>query len=347
MGGDGSAVADALPVPALQRPEAAKSNEKCTAPILPGQISKMDLNLIKCFVAVASEGNLTRASERLHLSQPALSLQLKKLNEQLGLTLFKRTPRGMRLTAHGEQLLPAAERALAAVGDLCGMATGLVGQVAGRLRIGTIVDPEFIRLGPFLKRLAERYPALTTELAHGMSGQVREAVAANELDIAWTLGLPTMADVDRRFHVASLATFAYRVVAPPGWGDRVRGKGWKELARLPWIGTPPASVHHRLLDPIFRAVGTAPRIVARVDLEPSMLDLVRSGIGLTLARDSIALRAAHADGIAVADAVEVPAELGVLCRRERRDERIVAAALDVVLAVWDLGGRGATETGIE
>jgi DNA-binding transcriptional LysR family regulator len=294
----------------------------------------MDFNLIRTFVTLAREGNLTRTAQRLHLTQPALSLQLKKLHEQLGLLLFERTPRGMRLTRAGEQLLPAAQRALDAATELDSLAAGIGGQVGGRLRIGTIVDPEFLRLGPFLKRLVEHHPGLSTDLAHGMSGAVRRDVAANRLDVAYTLGPPGMGDVDPAFEVLPLTGFDYRVIAPPGWQERVRGKDWKDLARLPWIGTPPDSVHHRLLENVFRKAGASPRIVAQVDLEPSMLDLVKSGVGLSLARDSIALRAAHASGIAVADRVEVPAELGFLCLRARRNEPAIAAAFSVISAVW-------------
>jgi len=294
----------------------------------------MDFNLIRSFVTLAREGNLTRTAQRLHLSQPALSLQLKKLHEQLGLVLFERTPRGMRLTRAGEQLLPAAQRALEASSELVSLARGISGQVGGRLRIGTIVDPEFLRLGPFLKRLVEHHPGLSTDLAHGMSGAVRRDVAEGRLDVAYTLGGPGMRDVDSGFEVLTLTGFSYRVIAPPGWHERVRGKDWKTLARLPWIGTPADSVHHRLLAGIFQAAGATPRIVAQVDLEPSMLDLVKSGVGLSLARDSIALRAAHASGIAVADRVEVPAELGFLCLRARRNEPAIAAAFGVIGAVW-------------
>lgn len=294
----------------------------------------MDFNLIRTFVTLAREGNLTRTAQRLHLTQPALSLQLKKLHEQLGLVLFERTPRGMRLTRAGEQLLPAAQRALEASSELVSLATGISGQVGGRLRIGTIVDPEFLRLGPFLRRLVEHHPGLSTDLAHGMSGAVRREVAARHLDVAYTLGLPGLVDVDAGFEVLALTGFSYRVIAPPGWQERVRGKDWKELARLPWIGTPTDSVHHRLLAGIFREAGLSPRIVAQVDLEPSMLDLVKSGVGLSLARDSIALRAAHAGGIVIADRVEVPAELGFLCLRERRNEPAIAAAFSVIGSVW-------------
>jgi DNA-binding transcriptional LysR family regulator len=294
----------------------------------------MDITLLKAFVTVAREGNLTRAAERLFVTQPALSLQVKRLQEGLELVLFERTPRGMRLTEAGQRLLPVAEKALAGVAEFRAAAAGLKDTVSGRLRLGTIVDPEFLRLGAFLSVLAERHPALSFELTHGMSGTVARQVEQGELDVSYTLGPPGFPDLAGRFHVAGLTDFSYRVVAPPGWAGQVRGKGWRELAALPWIETPPDSVHHRLLDTVFAAEGVRPHVVARVDLEPSMLDLVRSGVALALARDSVALRAAHAEGVVIADSVSVAAELGLICRADRRTEAPIAAAMEVIEHVW-------------
>lgn len=294
----------------------------------------IDYVLLRAFVTAAREGNLTRAAERLFLTQPALSLQLRKLQEALGLVLYERTPRGVRLTEAGRKLLPAAERALAAVAEFRAAASGLKGSVSGRLRLGTIVDPEFLRLGAFLGLLAERHPGLAFELTHGMSGAVLRQVEDGHLDVAYTLGTPGLPELRARFRVETLTAFTYRVVAPPGWAGQVRGKGWRELAALPWIGTPPESVHHRLLSQAFAAAGVTPKIVARVDLEPSMMDLVRSGVALALARDSLALRAAHAEGVVIADAVAVQAELGFVCRADRAAEPPIAAAFEVIREIW-------------
>jgi DNA-binding transcriptional LysR family regulator len=294
----------------------------------------MDHAALRAFVTVAREGNLTRAAERLFVTQPALSLQIKKLQGELDLVLFERTPRGMRLTDAGRKLLPAAERALAAVAEVGAAASSLKGMVAGRLCLGTIVDPEFLRLGALLGLLAERHPGLAFELHHGMSGAVAREVELGTLDVAYTLGFPGLPELAERFCALSLTRFTYRVVAPPGWSGEVRGRGWRALAALPWIGTPPESVHHRLLERVFAAAGVQPNVVARVDLEPSMLDLVKSGVALALARDSLALRAAHAEGVVVADAVAVEAELGFICRRDRRAEPPIAAAMSAIAEVW-------------
>ena len=91
----------------------------------------MELYQIRAFVAVAELGHLTRAAERLHVSQPALSGQIKALESILELKLFERAPSGMVLTAAGRQLLPLALEALASADEFRHAATRLSGQVAG------------------------------------------------------------------------------------------------------------------------------------------------------------------------------------------------------------------------
>lgn len=289
----------------------------------------MDLTQIRAFVTVAREGNLTRAAERLHLTQPAVSLQIKALQASLDLQLFARTPSGMALTDDGAKLLPFAERVMESVAEFRQGAAGLHSTLSGTLSIGTILDPEFIRLGPFLKRLVETYPQLVTRLQHGMSGSVLHQVRNGELDVGFFLGTP-----GREFHHQVLTSFTYNVVAPKGWKQRVAGKDWGALAALPWIWTPPESAHNRLLARTFARVKATPNKVALVDQEVSMLDLVKSGVGLSLVRESIALREAHAHGLVIADAVSLTTELGFVCLARRRNEPAIAAVFSLLQGLW-------------
>jgi len=207
--------------------------------------------------------------------------------------------------------------------------------VRGQLRIGTILDPEFLRLGGFFKRLVEGYPQIETGLRHGMSGWVLEQVAAGELDVGYYIGEPQApAPGQPALYTVALTPFNYRVLAPAGWKDRVSGRDWAALAALPWIWTPPASAHHRLLCAIFGALNVSPLKVAEVDQESSMLDLVKSGIGLSLARDAIALREAHAHGLAIADSVTVATQLSFVTQAPRREEPAIAAALHLIREQW-------------
>ncbi len=289
----------------------------------------MDLTQLRAFITVAREGNLTRAAERLNLTQPAVSLQIKALQQSLHLNLFTRTPTGMMLTAEGAKLLPLAERVMAGSRELLQAAHSLNSTLSGNLAIGTILDPEFTRLGAFLKLLVEGYPQISTELQHGMSGWVQQRIRQGDLDVGYYLGDPLP-----QMHAAVLRSFSYQVLAPQGWDKRVAGKSWTDLARLPWIWSPPASVHHRLLSAVFAQHAVEPLKVALVDQEASMLDLVKSGIGLSLVRDSIALRESQAHGLAIADAVSVTTRLSFICVASRKTEPAIATAFRLIEDIW-------------
>ncbi|MEZ5705107.1 MAG: LysR family transcriptional regulator [Burkholderiaceae bacterium] len=310
-----------------------------TAPSLPTPLAAgpgVDPQTLRAFVAVAREGNVSRAAVRLHLSQPAVSLQLKTLAGLTGLTLFTRTPQGMALTHDGAALLPVAEKALASLADFSLAAAGLHTTLRGMLRIGTILDPEFIRLGAFLKQLVETVPHVGTELSQGMSGDALARLSSGALDVGFFLEPPDE-PLGAPYFRQPLARFRYSVLAPAGWGPQVRGKDWKALAALPWLDTPPASAHHRLQRRVFgpgSLTGLSPRRVALVDQEASMLDLVKSGVGLSLVRDAIAMREAQARGLVLADRVSLECELSFICLQARANEPVIASALAALGAVW-------------
>lgn len=304
-------------------------------------LTDVDPQTLRAFVAVAREGSVSRAAQRLHLSQPAVSLQIKSLAMATGLALFTRTPRGLALTQDGAALLPQAERALAALAAFSQAAQRLHSTVRGRLRIGTILDPEFTRLGAFLRELVEAAPQIETELRQGMSGEVLERVGKGELDVGFYLGLPP--DVEPPFQSMELTRFTYRVLAPAGWGSQVLGRDWRGLAALPWLATPPASVHHRLLAGVFgpgSLTGLEPRRVALVDQEASMLDLVKSGVGLSLVRDSIAIRESQGQGLVVADRVSLECTLSFVSLQRRLGEPVIDSAWSALRRAWALRARG-------
>lgn len=302
----------------------------------------LDLRALRAFVATANEGSVSRAAAKLHLTQPAVSLQLRQLADITGVELFTRTSNGVLLTRDGATLLQHAERALQAQADFLQAALRLKGSVRGTLRVGTILDPEFTRLGGFLRELVALAPELQPELHQLMSGQVLEALTKGELDVGYTIAAAPAAKAgreragarDERLHVEPLARFTYRVVAPPGWGPQVRGRDWAELVRLPWVMTPPASVHHRLLVATLQPLGLRQNGVAQVDQESSMMALVRSGVGLSLARDALAIQESQAHGLAVADRVSLDAVLSFACMVKARQQDAVRCAFDALGRVW-------------
>lgn len=293
-----------------------------------------DLRLLRALTAVAREGNVTRAAETLHVTQPALSLQLRRLSEASGLVLFRRTATGIELTPDGALLAAKAERVLQGLDDFNRQMAAMGDQLRGRLRIGTIIDPEFTRLGAFLREMVQSAPGIATELRHGMSGDVPDLLLRDQLDVGYYLGTLDDPGIGARFQLRTLSPLNYRVVAPVALAALVQGADWAALAHLPWVVTPTASAHNRLLAKIFAERGLRQKAVAQVDQEASMLAMVRSGVGLSLCRESIALNEAQSGNLVIVDGLRAETSLGLLCLAERRDEPAIRLSFDVVDRVW-------------
>lgn len=298
-----------------------------------------NINTILAFVTVAREGSVSRAAEVLNLTQPAISHQIKRLGEETGITLFNRTSTGLQISHDGAAVLSKAERVLDAMSDFQRSARQRSGQVSGKLRIGTIVDPEFIRLGRILARLRTEHPDIETELIHGVSGDIMTWLKRGQIDAGFYLcgpdDLATMGlDSEDPIHALKLADFTYRVIGPVGWQKKIENADWPELAKLPWIGTPERSVHYRLLSKIYTNPADRLGVVARVDQEASMLEMVRSGIGLSLCRDSIALHQKQSFGLAVCNSVSVPACLCFVALERRKDSPTLSETFNLLQSSW-------------
>lgn len=142
----------------------------------------MEIQQLRCFVTVAETLNFRAAAERLHLVQPAVSQQLRRLESSLGVRLFDRSTRHVAITDHGLRLLPEARTVLAAVDRLSGTATRLA-EDRPLLRLGTprATDERVLRL---LERLADRAPEIKVRPRRDGGPELLTAVRSGDLDAA-------------------------------------------------------------------------------------------------------------------------------------------------------------------
>ncbi|GAA6181854.1 LysR family transcriptional regulator [Shimia sp. NS0008-38b] len=303
-----------------------------------------NINSILAFVTVAREGSVSRAAEVLNLTQPAISHQIKRLSTETGITLFTRTASGLQISHDGAAVLSKAQQVLDAMSDFQRSARQRSGQVSGKLTIGTIVDPEFIRLGRMLARLRTEHPGIATELVHGVSGDILAWLKRGRIDAGFYLCGPDdlqqlEAESEDKIHAIRLADFRYHVVGPAGWQKQIEDASWAQLATLPWIGTPETSVHYRLLSKVYGDQNNLLNVVALVDQEASMLEMVRSGIGLSLCRESIALHQKQTFGLAVCNTVSVPACLCFVALERRNENPILTEVFALLESSWSLSER--------
>ena len=288
----------------------------------------MDLNHLRSFVTVAKFGHLTRAAEALHLSQPALSGHIKALEEQLGVTLFARTPSGMSVTPTGQRLLVEAEEIIAAVQHLAHSAQALRGQPTGHLKLGTVLEPVLLRVGDLLVRARERYPEIELELQQVMSSDALARVRSGALDASFYFGQSPESDL---FAVA-LRDITYRVAIPQAWADDLLGGTWEAVAERPWIVAPEPSSHRLLVMQMFG--GRLPARIIEADSESVINNLVESGAGVSLVRDESGASMTDAGRYYLWPGAEVSTRLWLVHGADREADPLLVALRDVLAQVW-------------
>jgi DNA-binding transcriptional LysR family regulator len=143
----------------------------------------MELRQFEYFVAVAEEANFTRAAERIHVAQPAVSAQIARLERELGEPLFDRARREVRLTAAGQAVLPHARAALAAAADARTAVAELSDLVRGSVTIGTVTAHD-VDMPSLLARFHEAHPHVDITLGAANSDALIEGIRTGQLDAA-------------------------------------------------------------------------------------------------------------------------------------------------------------------
>ncbi|RXZ42478.1 LysR family transcriptional regulator [Crenobacter cavernae] len=292
----------------------------------------MEIYQLRAFVTVAQQGHLTQAAEILHLSQPAVTAQIKAVEEEVGMPLFERSAGGVTLTRAGQELLPRAQAILGAASELLNHARGLKGKLAGRAQIGVTLTPELLRIGPWVAALSEHYPLLELRLQHGVTGDVLNLVRKKELDCGFYLGKNPYVNV----HAVKLAELPLCVVVPAGWEKRADLSQPKELGRLPWIGVSQFSSLSKITAELWRELNISPKKVAECDHLSTMLELVASGVGVALARREGAEALAAAGRIVILPGYHKSAELLFVYPAERVGDPLLSVLLAELAPVWGL-----------
>lgn len=147
-----------------------------------GMIRNLDTALVRTFVTVADKASMTAAANALHLTQGAVSQQVKRLEDTLGCSLFERDRRGLRLTRSGERLFDKAKRLLSLNDEIWAEMAGSA--VAGQVRLGVPYDLVGTLLAPMLKAYAETYPQVEISLVCASSPELATALAGGTVDLA-------------------------------------------------------------------------------------------------------------------------------------------------------------------
>ncbi|MBM4795501.1 LysR family transcriptional regulator [Streptomyces sioyaensis] len=230
-------------------------------------------------VAVAETGGFTRAAERCHVVQSALSHQIARLEKELGARLFDRTSRSVRLTAAGEAFVPVARQALQAAERARAEVAAATGEVRGRLAVGAISTVGAVDLARELGDFHTRYPQVQISLLMDMTEPLVESVRDGALDVAFIGMVPTARTTGVR--EKELARSELVAVVPPD--HPLAGREWTTLARVArenFVDYMAGSAARRQRDDAFRAAGLDSEVAFEVTSVEFLAQLVRAGLGI-------------------------------------------------------------------
>lgn len=254
----------------------------------------MEIRQLRYFIAIAEREHFNRAAEYLHIVQPALTRQMKLLEEELGVQLFERLPRGVRLTPAGRFFLEEARAILRRISNaVSGTQAAAVGH-AGRLRLGVIEMAAWHGLVPESIRLfRRRFPAVELMLSVLSSSDQIDALLAKRLDAGLlyhppqNIGLSTLALMRHPVMIAVPAE------SPLAKLDRV---GLGDLEPLSFVGfrREASPQFHDKIQAECRARNFSPHFVTETGGEAEMLALVSAGVGVCFVNACQRWRVPHA-----------------------------------------------------
>jgi DNA-binding transcriptional LysR family regulator len=294
-----------------------------------GGATLMELYQLRTFLAIARTGNLTRAAANLATSQPAVSAQLKALEEELGVALFSRNARGMELTPAGAVLCAKAEEVQARAAELLALAGTLSGKVIGTARIGLNTDAGVLRIPELVDAVAARAPHIDLQLVHGTSAGVVRDVAAGLLTAGFVFGGHGNPALD----ALALAWIELVIAAPATWAERLAAAQDQALAG-PWVWPPRECPYHGAAIALARGNGAEAPGGVTADDEATMLRLVEAGSGIALVPAPLAREAEAGGQVAVVRSTGAEVTLSFVWRARDGGLPIVRPLVEALRAIW-------------
>ncbi|MGE4220194.1 MAG: LysR family transcriptional regulator [Alphaproteobacteria bacterium] len=238
----------------------------------------LNLDQLQAFVQVAETGSFSAAAQRLNLTQPAISMQVRQLEQRLGLPLLERLGRRVTPTAAGHDLMAHARKIEAVVDSALAAMAVHAGGTVGRVRLATGATACIYLLPPVLRDLRARLPGLEILVSTGNTPDILRALEDNQLDLA----LVTLPVAGRAFEVVPLLEDGFVAIASSSAPPLPETVMPQDLAGRPLVLYEPGANTRHLIDDWFRGAGLTPRPVMELGSAEAIKRLVGAGLGYSM-----------------------------------------------------------------
>ena len=290
----------------------------------------MELYQLRTFKMVAEERHLTKAAKRLHASQPAISAHIRTLEDELGVTLFQRTPKGMTLTYEGLKLKEHAEKALSIVEEMLRLSEKLRETLNGELRIGINNNVNSLRIPEFFSVMKTHHPNLHMHLLNCMTGEVLNKLENGIFDAGFMYG-ENNSDKIISFELRKLDLV---IVGPIAWHDRLMVAEPADLDQFPWIMTPADCPFHKVASQLFKKHDLHPNQVVLVDNDTTIKSMIKIGTGISLLLEQDLLQEEIEESLTIWKKERLSLTLSIAFLKRRKDEPMLLALTSALSGVW-------------
>lgn len=245
-------------------------------------MDEIELRQLEYFMAVCEELHFTKAADRIGISQPNLSLQIKSLEEEIGIPLFDRVGKSIRLTEAGNILRKYAQEMSQNMQNAILEIDDLRYERGGSLAVGVLPSELDFRLTPMFIRFYKKYPNIKLKIIS--EAKVPNLVLSNEIDI----GISWRPPFDKRLVVRSLSREEYRIVVSKDHElSNKESVSLAELKKLPIVTYPKGSWSRDFLENHCQQHGFTPNIVAEISSNLSLFNFVRENIAVAIQAHSL------------------------------------------------------------
>lgn len=277
----------------------------------------MNLNLrhLEAFAAVARLRSFTKAARALHVSQPSFTVQIKQLEEELGVRLLDRNTRSVSLTQIGHELVPVVERLLREIEGIVASTRALSSRSIGSVSIAALPSVSSTLLPSVIADFRQQFPGVRFRLRDAVGNRIIELVASDTVDFG--VGSVETGDVDIQF--TPLFTDSMSAIFPATSPlRRKKSITLRELASESLILTDPESTVRHVVDHAFALLGTPVIPVQEVTYIATAIGMVKAGLGVAILPSSALeleeLRSLKAIPI---NSNELKRTVGIIQRRHR------------------------------
>ncbi|MBU1365648.1 MAG: LysR family transcriptional regulator [Gammaproteobacteria bacterium] len=267
-------------------------------------IRTLTLRQLQIFVVAARHLSYARAAEELHLTPPAVSMQLKQLEDNVGLPLFERLGRGVALTAAGELLVHHALRVLGEIKDAEANLLAMLGAETGQLSVGLVSTAKYF-MPRLLARFAQLHPGIEVQFSVGNRESLLQKLQDNAIDLAVMGRIPTEIDA----HAEPMASHPYVLIGPADHPLRAaRRFDLHELRQETFLLREEGSGSRRVAEEMFKNhLFTPPRTISMGSNE-TIKQAVMAGMGIALISLHTLPLELKTGEVSVLDAIGTPIE---------------------------------------